>query len=66
MVVCSFQGDGEVKPPTNLLTVLSAVNRHTAYMDSFVDQCHTLMGPVEKEHFGEFGFGLIFCGGFGL
>jgi hypothetical protein len=26
-----------------LLTVLSAVNRHTAYMDSFVDQCHALM-----------------------
>src|SRR6476620_9343689 len=23
-------------------------------------------GPVEKEHFGEFGFGLIFFGGLGL
>jgi hypothetical protein len=26
-----------VKSPTNLLTVLSAVNRHTAYMDSVDD-----------------------------
>jgi hypothetical protein len=23
-------------------------------------------GPVEKEHFGEYGFGLIFCGRLGL
>jgi hypothetical protein len=24
------------------------------------------VGPVEKEHFGWFGFGLIFCSGLGL
>jgi hypothetical protein len=28
--------------------------------------CHQLIGPVEKEHFCGFGFGLIFCGGLGL
>ena len=42
MVVCSFRGSGRVTLPTNLLTVLRAVNRHTAYMDSIVDQCHGL------------------------
>jgi hypothetical protein len=31
-----------LKSPTNLLTVFSAVNRHTAYMDSFVRACHAL------------------------
>jgi hypothetical protein len=29
-------------------------------------KCHQLIGPVEKEHFCGFGFGLIFCGGLGL
>src|SRR5450755_2171008 len=40
MVVCSFRRSGKVTLPTNLLTALSAVNRHTAYMDSIIDQCH--------------------------
>jgi hypothetical protein len=31
-----------------------------------VRRCHKLIGPVEKEHFCGFGFGLIFCGGLGL
>ena len=31
-----------MKSPTNLLTVLSAVNRHTAYMDSILDVSQSL------------------------
>ena len=30
-----------------------------------IGKCQQTTGPVEKEHFGEFGFGLIFCVGFG-
>ena len=46
MVVCSLRGSGRVTLPTNLLTARSAVNRHTAYMDSIYGTCHIPDGIV--------------------
>jgi hypothetical protein len=34
---------GDVKPPTDQLTALTAVNWYTAYMDSVDGVCHALM-----------------------
>ena len=52
--------------PTNAFANTGSVQFSDKSQQPDFDLSRETLGPVEKDHFGEFRFGLIFCSGWGF